>query len=168
MDDSVLSSLKDKKSNEEKVSNVESSEKKEKQVESNEKTKQAVANLNYKNKNDFQNSKTSESKNKKTKRLEKIDYNLPTSFNSELAELEDEQQNDENNSDEKVEKQESEVDTNSKEFDDFFFIPKGSIIDSTQKGLLDLDDQISEDTKSIQDEIAEGNLIYFRISILIF
>ena len=45
----------------------------------------------------------------------------------------------------------------STEVDNFFFIPKGSIIDSSQKGLVDIGDQISKDTERIENEIAEGN-----------
>ena len=63
--------------------------------------------------------------------------------------------------DENEEKTETEKDLNSEDFDNFFSIPKGSIIESTRKGLFDIGDEISRDTKSIEDEISEGIQILF-------
>jgi len=163
----VLSSIKDHKlSNEDKASADAKDKKKNKQENSEvENTQKEIAhqNTNNNNNNDIENLKFSQKNSKKSKsRPEEINQSFPMFFNSKLADLE-EQEKEEEEEKEKAET-ESESDTKSAaEFDKFFYIPKGSIIDSTQKGLFDIGDQISKDTKSIEDEIAEGNQFFYSI-----
>jgi len=49
---------------------------------------------------------------------------------------------------------------NEDNFDNFFFIPKNSIIDSTQKSLFGIGEDISKNTKNIEEELNEGIITF--------
>lgn len=157
LSNSVLSSIKQPIISESKAIEKNTKEKKEnekkliKNKEINDKTAQK----------DIDHLKSSKTKSKKLKRPDHYDYNIPNYFKSDLANLdgdeESEQQDDlDEESQQNQDRYKSEIDSNSEDFDDFFSIPKGSIIDSTHKSFYDIGNEISKDSKKLEDEIAEG------------